>query len=203
MRIGLLGGTFDPIHNGHLSMADEARLKFNLDEIWFIPNGNSYQKNNITDANIRAEMVEAAIVDIPWAKVSYVEIDRGGPSYTADTLAELKKLYPDNEYFLIVGADAFKQIAISWHSPQYIFDNCTIIVAYRSDLISTELTNSIVVDYIWHWNAKVLEMPFYSPLSSTWIREKINTGSSYFFDVRYLVYKIIEENNLYKENKNG
>lgn len=205
MKIGLLGGTFNPIHNGHLALADEARLKFGLDEVWFIPAGDPYQKDkkDLLPASVRYNLVGDAIGNLEWACVSSIEILNNGPSYTCETLAKLKARYPDNEFYLIVGADAFKQINISWRSPQYIFDNCTIIVAYRADQSDPSFTHQIAIEYKTKWNAKVLEMPFYNQLSSTWIREKSCTGSSYRFDVPYCVYKYIEKNQPWKENKNG
>jgi nicotinate-nucleotide adenylyltransferase len=205
MKIGLLGGTFNPIHNGHLALADEARIKFGLDEVWFIPAGDPYQKSkeDLLPANIRYNLVGDAIGSIEWAVVCSIEVLNKGPSYTCETLAKIKALYPDNEFFLIVGADAFKQINISWRSPQYIFDNCTIIVAYRADQSEPSFTHQIAVEYQTKYDAKVLEMPFYNQLSSSWIREKSRTGSSYRFDVPYNVYKYINTYKPWKENKNG
>lgn len=204
MKIGLLGGTFNPIHNGHLALADEARIKFGLDEVWFIPAGDPYQKSKegLLPANVRYNLVVDAISNLEWAVVSSIEVLNKGPSYTCETLAKIKVYYPNNEFFLIVGADAFKQINNSWRSPQYIFDNCTIIVAYRADQSEPSFTHQIAVEYQTKYGAKVLEMPFYNQLSSSWIREKSRTGSSYRFDVPYCVYKYMERNHPYEKTSN-
>ena len=204
MKIGLLGGTFNPIHNGHLALADEARLKFGLDEVWFIPAGDPYQKDkkDLLPASVRYNLVVDATNYIEWAEVSSIEVLNNGPSYTSETLAKLKERYPDDEFYLIIGADAFKQISISWRSPQYIFDNCTIIVGYRADQSEPSFTHQIAIEYKTKWNAKVLEMPFYNQLSSSWIREKSRTGSSYRFDVPYCVYKYLEKNHPYEKTSN-
>lgn len=203
MKIGLLGGSFNPIHNGHLALADEARMQFNLDEIWFIPAGNPYQKDqkDMLPANVRSDLVLEAVGSLEWANVWLGEIYTDKPSYTAETLARIKNEHPEHEYFLIVGADAFKQINISWHSPQYIFDNCTIIVAFRSDQSDIDVTHQIALEYEHNWGAKVLELPFYNQLSSTWIRAKVRDKQSYRFDVPYCVYYYIEHYHPWGEMK--
>ena len=108
-----MGGTFDPIHHGHLVAASEVAGLFGLDEVVFVPTGQPYEKGKVSPAEDRYLMTVIATASNPRFWVSRVDIDRGGPTYTIDTLRDLKAVRPDAEFFFITGADALAQI-LSW-----------------------------------------------------------------------------------------
>src|SRR6186713_3339341 len=112
-RIGVMGGTFDPIHHGHLVAASEVAQSYGLDEVVFVPTGEPTYKSVVTPAEHRYLMTVIATASNPRFTVSRVDIDREGPTYTVDTLSDLKKQYPDADLFFITGADALEQI-LSW-----------------------------------------------------------------------------------------
>ena len=105
-----MGGTFDPIHNGHLVAASEVASAFGLEEVIFVPTGTPYLKENVTTAEHRYLMTVIATASNPRFKVSRIDIDRGGDTYTVDTLTEMKEMYPDADLVFISGADAIAQI---------------------------------------------------------------------------------------------
>src|SRR5881392_2825541 len=111
-RLGVMGGTFDPIHHGHLVAASEVAQFFTLDEVVFVPTGQPWQKDarKVSPSEDRYLMTVIATASNPRFSVSRIDIDRGGPTYTIDTLRDLSKLYPDAELFFITGADALAQI---------------------------------------------------------------------------------------------
>lgn len=129
-RIGILGGTFDPIHNGHLMIAKEAQNEYDLSEVILIPTGVSYMKKDVTDSVFRYEMVKLAIQDKPEFQISDVEIQREGNTYTCDTIAYFREKYPTDDLFFIIGTDSLFSIE-KWRNVQYIFNNCTILCATR------------------------------------------------------------------------
>src|SRR5690242_9249482 len=108
MRLGLFGGTFDPIHLGHLLLAEQCREQCRLDAVWFLPSANPPHKqgNSITPAQARVEMLEMAIAGHPEFSVSKLELERSGMTYTVDTLEQLKREEPDRELFFLIGADS-------------------------------------------------------------------------------------------------
>ncbi|MFI9784030.1 nicotinate-nucleotide adenylyltransferase [Kitasatospora sp. NPDC051984] len=122
-RLGVMGGTFDPIHHGHLVAASEVASAFHLDEVIFVPTGQPWQKSDrqVSPAEDRYLMTVIATAENPQFSVSRIDIDRHGPTYTVDTLRELQALHPDAELFFITGADALAQI-ISWRSSEELFD---------------------------------------------------------------------------------
>ena len=115
-----MGGTFDPIHNGHLVAASEVAAALNLDEVLFVPTGQPWQKDGVTPTSVRYLMAEIATAANPRFKVSTVDIDRSGPTYTVDTLRDLKAAYPDAELFFITGADSISQIS-TWKDSESIW----------------------------------------------------------------------------------
>lgn len=133
-KIGILGGTFDPIHNGHLMMGKAAFEEAGLDEIWFMPTGTPAYKagsRRISDKEHRIRMTELAIRDIRCSLCSRMETDREGNTYTADTLTTLKQQYPDCELYYIVGADSLDYMD-RWYHPERIFPCAVILVVMRS-----------------------------------------------------------------------
>jgi nicotinate-nucleotide adenylyltransferase len=122
-RVGVMGGTFDPIHNGHLVAASEVAASFNLNEVVFVPTGQAWQKTDriVSPAEDRYLMTVIATAADPRFSVSRVDIDRDGPTYTIDTLRDLQKTHPDaGELFFITGADALAQM-LTWHNVQDLF----------------------------------------------------------------------------------
>lgn len=183
-RIGIVGGTFNPIHNVHLLLGEAAREQFGLDRIIYIPSGLPYMKkdDNIPAGELRYQMVKLAIENNPYFTCSRIEIDRKGNTYTIDTLNELKKMYPGDELYLIVGADTLKQIE-SWYKADEIFKSCILLAAIRDHMSieeMDELRRHLHDDY----GADVRIMQFRDiALSSSDIRNRLKTGRS----VRYMV----------------
>ena len=114
-KIGILGGTFDPPHIGHLIMAEEVRLALELEEVWFIPTYTPPHKEDAkTDAEHRIHMTELAIASNPYFKLNTIEVERSGKSYTIDTMTELKERFPDYDFYFIIGADMVEYLPY-WH----------------------------------------------------------------------------------------
>lgn len=139
-KIGIMGGTFDPIHNGHLEIARLAYEVHHLDEVIFIPSGVSYLKSNITDAKHRLKMTELSVSGVSYFSTSTIEIDRKGNTYTFETLDELKEIHPEWDLYFILGADSLLYIE-NWYQPERIFAQCTIICAVRDDADITVIQN--------------------------------------------------------------
>ncbi len=133
MNIGVLGGTFDPIHIGHLILAEEVRARLNLAEILFVPAGQPWLKvdSPISPAEHRVEMVRLAIADKPYFKLSTMEIERPGPTYTVDTIAELKaQLRTGDELFFILGWDNLAELP-QWRQPSQLITMCHMVAVPR------------------------------------------------------------------------
>lgn len=182
-RIGLLGGVFDPIHNGHLIAAEAAREACHLERVLFIPASNPPHKQypDLAPAAARAEMVRLAILDHPCFEMSPVELRRAGRSYTADTLLELRQTLGDEVHlFLIIGADNVAEIA-TWHRPDRIMDLATVVVARRPGASPDQADPALVR------RMEFAETPSVE-ISSTDIRRRIREGKS----IRYLVPREVE-----------
>lgn len=135
MNIGVLGGTFDPIHNGHLLLAEEVRARLNLTGTLFVPAGQPWLKvdNPISSAEHRVEMVRLAIADRPYFKLEAMEVGRPGHSYTVDTIDELKaQLGSGDELFFILGADNLAELPL-WREPSRLITMCHLVVVPRPD----------------------------------------------------------------------
>lgn len=134
-KAGIMGGTFNPIHLGHVSLARMAYEQFGLDKVIFIPSGDPphKKKQHIADSADRLKMVELAIKDYDYFEASSIEINRKGYSYTSDTLKELHNMFPADEFYFITGADSLFNIE-SWHEPDEIFKQCILLTAYRDDI---------------------------------------------------------------------
>lgn len=130
IKVGILGGTFDPIHNGHLMIAKEAMEEYELSKILLIPTGVSYMKKDVTDSFLRYEMVKLAASETNGFEACDVEIQRKGNTYTCDTIAYFKEKHPGYELFFIIGTDSLFSIE-KWFNVEYIFNNCTILCATR------------------------------------------------------------------------
>lgn len=130
-RCGIFGGSFDPVHRGHLFVADDVRASFSLDRVVFVPaNRSPFKPEAGASGAQRIEMVRLAVEGLQWADASSVEVGRPAPSYTIDTLKHIKKCLPETELFLIIGADALAEFA-SWRDPEGILDAATLIAVSR------------------------------------------------------------------------
>ena len=133
MKIGIMGGTFDPIHNGHLMLGEYAYKEFQLDQIWFMPNGNPPHKSNDTiesQTQNRVEMVKRAIAGIDYFVLQPYEVDNKAVHYSYKTLEYFKGVYPEHEFYFIIGADSLFAIE-NWKQPDRLLKTCVILAAYR------------------------------------------------------------------------
>ena len=133
-KIGILGGTFDPFHKGHFMLAKTAYEQFELDEVWIMPNGNPPHKRNIeqTDFEIRCEMIRLSIKEAPYMVLCDYEGSEDSYHFTYQTLGEFKKMYPDDEFYFIIGADSLRDFP-TWREPGIIAQLCTLLVACRDE----------------------------------------------------------------------
>ena len=196
MNIGVLGGTFDPIHIGHLVVAEEARIKLGLSEVFFVPAGQPWLKldRNITAAVHRVEMVRCAIADNPHFKLCTLEVERPGPSYTVDTLTMLQKqLGSEASFFFILGRDTLAELPL-WKEPQKLVQLCRLVVPPRlgsKDLKHLETAIPGLLDKVIQ-----LDMPVIG-ISSSEIRQRIAQGLSIRYLVSAEVEKYITEHRIY------
>jgi len=179
-RVGVMGGTFDPIHHGHLVAASEVRAWFDLDEVIFVPTGDPWQKSErvVSLAEHRYLMTVIATASNPAFRVSRVDIDRAGPTYTIDTLRDLKAELPDAELYFITGADAMREI-FEWKDPDGVLSLAHFIAATRPGY---DLTRFEAKDATRHQNVSVMNIPALA-ISSTDVRERVHEGRP----IRYLV----------------
>jgi nicotinate-nucleotide adenylyltransferase len=135
MRVGVFGGTFDPIHHGHLILAEQAREQGRLDQVWFIPAARPPQKEGqaITRFDQRVEMLSLALAGNPAFRIDELEKDRLGPSYTVDTLAELHARHPGTEFFLLLGGDSLIDLP-TWRDPHRLLGYAALLVMARPGL---------------------------------------------------------------------
>ncbi len=182
MKIGIFGGTFDPVHTGHLIIAEFIREALSLNQVWFVPAPEPPHKTGlaITDFNIRAEMLELAVQSNPAFTVNRIESDLPQPSFTVHTLKRLTDTYPQNLYFLIIGGDSFAAFR-QWKDPESILELCTPAVYPRPGFDYTGISPEVLK------KAVMLPWPLVE-ISSTMIRERVRAGLS----VRYLVPEPVE-----------
>jgi len=176
-RIGVLGGTFDPIHNGHLVAASEVAHVLALDEVIFVPTGQPWQKEDreLAPPEDRYLMTVIATAFDPLLSVSRVDIDRAGETYTVDTLSDLRAAHgPDAEFFFIMGADALSRIK-SWHNTENLFSLAHFVGCTRPG-------HPIDLDGLDEREVTLIEIPALE-ISSTACRERVRTGRP----IRYLV----------------
>lgn len=141
LKIGILGGTFDPIHEGHLLIAESARVCLHLDKVIFIPAGRPWLKSDrrVTSPGHRLAMVELATRDNTHFEVSDIEIERPGPTYTVDTLSELRRSMAEGtELYLILGMDSIREL-VRWHSPDLIFEMCVVVAVSRPGVANVSI----------------------------------------------------------------
>jgi len=182
-RIGFLGGTFDPIHSGHLILAQQLLENFHLDKVIFIPAATPPHKDDesISPSNHRFEMTRAAIEDNPLFQVSDIELKRQGKSYTIDTIRQLKELHPDSDLFLLAGSDILAEFE-TWKDPEEIFQEIKVIIGVRPGYDKIDSENRF-------FKKSIIAQIDGLQISSTQIRQKVREGKS----IKYLVPLRVEE----------
>ena len=189
-RLGIMGGTFDPIHHGHLVAASEVAEHFDLDEVVFVPTGEPYQKRNVTPAEHRYLMSVVATASNPSFWVSRVDIDRDGPTYTIDTLRDIKAREPDADLFFITGADAFTDI-VGWKDVDQLWELAHFISVTRPG-------HKLEVSGYPEERVSLLEIPALA-ISSTDCRARVKAGYPVWYLVPDGVVQYISKHHLYRE----
>ncbi|MDS1029422.1 nicotinate-nucleotide adenylyltransferase [Bacillota bacterium LX-D] len=197
--LGIMGGTFDPIHYGHLVTAEAARETFNLEKVFFVPSGKPPHKKaySVTEARHRYLMTILAVVTNPYFEASSIEFDRAGYSYAIDTVKEFKQRYTGTEIFFITGADAILEI-LTWKNVDELMQLCHFIAATRPGTKMKEITAFLKkLPTVLQKKIHLLEIPALA-ISSTDIRRRVAEGRT----IKYLLPEPIEQyivkNNLYK-----
>ena len=201
MKIGIMGGTFDPIHNGHLMLGEYAYRQFDLDLIWFMPNGNPPHKSNDSiesQTKNRVEMVKRAISGTEYFSLQPYEVETKEVHYSYKTMDYFKKSYPEHEFYFIIGADSLFSIE-KWVHPEILLKKCVILAAYRDEKGTEEMLAQIAyLNQKYQADIRLLNTPNVD-ISSSEIREKLKRGQSIQEIVPDTVYAYIEENQLYRD----
>lgn len=198
-KIGIMGGTFDPIHIGHLILGEAAWRQFRLDEVWFMPAGNpphkKHREGRATDEQ-RVNMVQRAIQSNPHFKLSLVEMNPDGYSYTYRTLQRLRETYPDTDWYFIMGADSLTDFD-TWREPQRITEACQVVVATRNQMDDTEFRDLLEKRRKeFHHDFLRMDTPNLD-ISSAHLREMVQAGESIRYYTPDSVLNYIRENKLY------
>ncbi|MBK0377080.1 nicotinate-nucleotide adenylyltransferase [Streptomyces sp. RB110-1] len=190
-RIGVMGGTFDPIHHGHLVAASEVAAQFHLDEVVFVPTGQPWQKSHkkVSPAEDRYLMTVIATASNPQFSVSRSDIDRGGPTYTIDTLRDLREVHGDADLFFITGADALAQI-LTWRDAEELFSLSHFIGVTRPGHVLTD-------DGLPEGGVSLVEVPALA-ISSTDCRERVAQEEPVWYLVPDGVVRYIDKRQLYR-----
>jgi len=206
-RIGVFGGTFDPIHLGHLILAEQCREQGCLDEVWFVPANVPPHKRgqHLTRFDQRVEMVELAIAGNAAFRVEPIEGERDGPNFTADTLQELRRRHPGVEFFLLIGSDSLNDLP-GWREPRRVVENAGLLVMLRANYAPRPieelradlgLPESVPLRVEWVASPPVID------IASRDLRRRIHEGRS----IRYLVPRAVEvyirEKHLYTDRPAG
>lgn len=200
-KIGIMGGTFDPIHIGHLILGEAAFEQFGLDQVWFMPAGNPPHKRNragCASDGQRVEMVWRAIAPNPHFALSLEEMNEDGYSYTYRTLERLRGEYPDTEFYFVIGADSLLDFD-TWKEPQRIVDACNVVVATRNQISAGQFDQVLEQRRRqFHGNFLKLDTPNLD-ISSQTIRNWIRSRQTVRYYLSEEVRRYILENNIYLE----
>jgi nicotinate-nucleotide adenylyltransferase len=201
-KIGLMGGTFDPPHLGHLAVAEEARRQLDMAEVIFIPAGNPYFKAAalISPAEHRINMLKLALADKPYFKISLLEIERPGPSYAVDTVSRIKEQSnPDDELFFIMGWDSLMTL-YRWQEPERLISLCRLVAAPRPGYPRPDL--AVIEENLpgISQRALVMDKPLID-ISATNIRDRVRQGLPINHLAPAEVASYIREHGLYREMK--
>jgi nicotinate-nucleotide adenylyltransferase len=192
-RIGVMGGTFDPVHHGHLVAASEVASRFSLDEVVFVPTGEPWQKTDrrVSAAEDRYLMTVIATASNPRFTVSRADIERDGPTYTIDTLTEMRAKYQDAQLFFITGADALEQI-LSWHEVERLFEFAHFIGVTRPGY-------PLNGEHLPRGSVTLVEVPAMA-ISSTDCRARVAAGDPVWYLVPDGVVQYISKSGLYRSS---
>jgi len=190
-RIGVMGGTFDPIHNGHLVAASEVQQQFDLDEVIFVPTGQPWMKRKVTAGEHRYLMTVIATAANPRFTVSRVDIDREGPTYTIDTLRDIRVARPQSELFFITGADAVAQIS-EWRDVDEVWNLAHFIAVSRPG-------HPLTISGLPEHGVSSLEVPALA-ISSTDCRSRVSRGFPVWYLVPDGVVQYIAKHHLYRSS---
>ena len=200
MKIGIMGGTFDPIHIGHLLLGEFAYEDFGLDEIWFLPNGNPPHKDTVETKKAlrhRVNMVQLSIADVPYFRLNLYEAEVDHHSYTYQTMREFNRLYPNDSFYFILGADSLYTFD-EWKEPGRILAACTILVGTRNHT-SDEKLDRVIRHLEEKYQGKIEKLESLNiDISSKMIRSWIDKGRSLAYYVPDQVIDYIQKNNIYK-----
>lgn len=198
-KLGILGGTFNPVHNGHLQIAMQAKKYLGLDRMFLMPSGNSYMKKSseILSGELRAHLITLAIEEYTGLYLSKMEIERPGNTYTCDTLRLLHKKYPMTEFYFVMGEDSLLSM-MKWKEPETIFQLCTIVVAVRGDNSKSVLQEQII-NLKKRYSGKIVLLPGeWIPISSSDIRKRIQQGKAVTDMMPPTVCDYIRKHHLYE-----
>lgn len=202
-KIGIMGGTFDPIHNGHLLLGTQAYREYGLDQVWYMPSGQPPHKmdHSVTEAAIRLEMTRLAVEDRECFSCSDFEVERSGLTYTSQTLKLLHEKYPEQTFYFIIGADSLYEIE-GWHEPASVLKQAVILAACREYKESeSERSLEQQIRYLkskYHSDIRMLHCKELD-ISSAELRQMVAHGKSIIKYVPKAVEAYICSHNLYKE----
>jgi nicotinate-nucleotide adenylyltransferase len=201
MRVGVFGGTFDPVHIGHLIFAEQAREQARLDEVWFVPAPRPPQKEAqaLTRFDQRVEMLALALAGQPAFRIDELEKERTGPSYTVDTLAELKRRHPEHTLLLLIGGDSLADLP-TWREPARILSLAHLVVMTRPgsvSLSSEELGKRLDLPGEVPLEVNLVEAPSIE-VSSRDLRRRVAEGRSIRYFVPRAVEVYVHEKRLYR-----
>jgi nicotinate-nucleotide adenylyltransferase len=191
MRIGIFGGTFDPVHMGHLILAEQCRAQANLDEVWFVPSAQPPHKSDksVTRFEQRCDMLELAIAGHSAFRVDRIEKELPEPSYTARTLSELHTRHPGNEFFLLLGSDCLPDLP-GWYEPRLVIERAGLVVVPRPGVMlwtAERLAAALSLD-VSAVRLRFVACPMIE-IASRELRRAITDGMS----IRYMVPRAVEE----------
>lgn len=199
-RIGVFGGSFDPIHIGHLILMEEARFQLSLDRVFFVPAADPPHKQarRMTPVEQRIEMVELAIADNEWAAMSRIDADRPGPHYTVDMLQLLQAgLGADCELYFLMGMDSLRDLP-TWYQPMWLVQNCRLVALSRPDVEIDWLALEADLPGV-REQVVVLDMPLIE-VSSSRLRRRGQLGKPIRYQVPEQVFAFIRAQGLYRES---
>jgi nicotinate-nucleotide adenylyltransferase len=201
MRLGVYGGSFDPVHYGHLLLAEMCREQCQLDEVWFVPAAMAPHKQNraVTPARLRLEMLQLAIGGTQGLLASAIELERGGVSYTVDTLADIQAKHPSAQLFLLMGADSLHDLP-NWREPKRICELAIPVVVSRAGSPTPDLAvlRPLMSESRWEEaNKNQATMPIIG-LSGSDMRQRVAEGKSIRFRTPRAVEKFIQTHELYR-----
>ena len=204
MRVGIFGGTFDPVHTGHLILAEQCREQGRLDEVWFVPAPRPPHKDEpaLTRFEQRVEILALALAGNPAFRIDEVEKERVGPSYTADTLTELRRRHPAHEFFLLIGSDTLIDLP-HWYEPLRVLEQASLLVVARPGVaVPTveELRHRLHVPESLSLRLHVVEMPQID-IASRDLRRRAATGRSLRYFLPRAVECYIHDKALYREKR--